>query len=75
MVMSRKNYVSNNPLLKATSILTECIGSTKSFMGSSKLLELGMIHSRSFFEKKGFKLGATDSTLFTKSYNGDLFTC
>ncbi|VAH89540.1 unnamed protein product [Triticum turgidum subsp. durum] len=43
MVISMKNYVSNNPLLKATSILTECIGFTKSFMGSRKLLELGKI--------------------------------
>ena len=30
---------------------------------------------RDFLLKKGFKPGTTDPTLFTRSYNGDLFMC
>src|SRR3954470_2991073 len=30
---------------------------------------------KDFLLKKGFKPGRTDPTLFTRSYNGDLFLC
>ena len=43
-------------------------------MASNKPLALGMT-LKDFLKSKGFKPGSLDPTLFTKTYDGELFVC
>jgi hypothetical protein len=75
MVQSKKRYIwSNHPTLKVRNILTMSINSIRRFMCLSKHKEYGM-NLRDFFIENGFRIGKTDSTLFTRKMEKDLFVC
>jgi hypothetical protein len=75
MVQSKKRYIwSNHPALKVRNILTMSINSIRRFMCLSKHKEYGM-NLRDFFIENGFRIGKTDSTLFTRKMEKDLFVC
>jgi hypothetical protein len=75
MVQSKKRYMwSNHPALKVRNILTMSINSIRRFMCLSKHKEYGM-NLRDFFIENGFRIGKTDSTLFTRKMEKYLFVC
>jgi hypothetical protein len=66
---------SNHPALKIKNILTLSINFIRRSMGLSKHQEYDMNVLKIFFIENSFRIGKTDSTLFTRKMGKDLFIC